>query len=223
MNSKSIEALELSRLLDIVGRYTVSPLGKHAFEKFAGDPLFREPAGAREALAEVSEAMDWMREAEAHVGHRDERPLPALRRPARRARCADPHGSRGRRARGLGHSSSGRTPREMLGNGRSIADRHNDPPAVGRLRRGPGRISTPAQTARGKDSAQWRTGRRRVAGTGPDSWKDRPTPFVGTAVTREVHRHARKARQLAGTTTSPSATAAWWYPSRRSGNCASKE
>ena len=76
MNSKTIEALELSRLLDIVGRYTVSPLGKHAFEKFAGDPLFREPAGAREALAEVSEAMDWMREAEAHVGHRDERPLP---------------------------------------------------------------------------------------------------------------------------------------------------
>ena len=76
MNPKTIEALELSRLLDIVGRYTVSPLGKRAFETFAGNPLYREPAGAREALAEVSEAMDWLREAETHVGHRDERPVP---------------------------------------------------------------------------------------------------------------------------------------------------
>ena len=35
MNRETIKALELSRLLDIVGRYTVSSLGKHAFEKFA--------------------------------------------------------------------------------------------------------------------------------------------------------------------------------------------
>ena len=76
MNPKTLEALELSRLLDIVGRYTVSPLGKRAFEKFADDPLFSEIVGAREALAEVSEAMDWLGEAETHVGGRDERPLP---------------------------------------------------------------------------------------------------------------------------------------------------
>ena len=78
MNRETIKALELSRLLDIVGRYAVSPLGKRAFERFAGDPLFSEPEGARESLAEVSEAMDWLREAEAHVGHRDERPLPGF-------------------------------------------------------------------------------------------------------------------------------------------------
>ena len=76
MNRKTLEALELSRLLDIVGRYSVSPLGKRAFETFAARPLLDEPEAAKEALAEVSDAMDWLGEAETHVGRRDERPLP---------------------------------------------------------------------------------------------------------------------------------------------------
>ena len=96
---------------------------------------FPGPAGARESLAEVSEAMDWLAGSRgARWPHRDERPLPRFRRFCGTfATRIDAHGSRGRGTRGLRifnpcWSCTG----TVLGNTSAPERRHNHPSAVGR-------------------------------------------------------------------------------------------
>ncbi|MGQ9917064.1 MAG: endonuclease MutS2, partial [Bryobacteraceae bacterium] len=61
MNARSLELLEYERLRELVGRYVASPGGRRLLERMV--PLARREEAA-EALAEVSEAMEWLREAQ---------------------------------------------------------------------------------------------------------------------------------------------------------------
>ncbi|MDA1311936.1 MAG: Smr/MutS family protein [Acidobacteria bacterium] len=62
MSKPATESLELPALLDVVGRYVVSPLGKWRLSAWCEKPLFAARQGAEQALAETAEAMEvWRR------------------------------------------------------------------------------------------------------------------------------------------------------------------
>lgn len=61
MNARSLELLEYERLRELLGRYVASPGGRRLLDRMA--PLARREE-AEEALAEASEAMEWLREAQ---------------------------------------------------------------------------------------------------------------------------------------------------------------
>ena len=57
-------ALELPELMALPRRFVVSPLGEWRHAEFAAEPLFASREAAGEALADIREAMDLLREAE---------------------------------------------------------------------------------------------------------------------------------------------------------------
>ena len=59
------EALELPGLYAILRRYLSGPLGRRALDRQAESPRFETPDEASHALAEIGEAMEWLRAAEA--------------------------------------------------------------------------------------------------------------------------------------------------------------
>ena len=76
MDSKAIELLELTELLGTLRRYLSSPLGEWQLQESENDPLLASRAEAEASLAELGEAIDWLRENEVTIRERDSRPPP---------------------------------------------------------------------------------------------------------------------------------------------------
>ena len=78
MDSKAIELLELPQLLASLRRYLFSPLGEWQLQELENEPLLASQAAAEESLAELGEAMAWLREDEGTVRSRDAKPPPSF-------------------------------------------------------------------------------------------------------------------------------------------------
>ena len=76
MDRKAIELLELPELLGTLRRYLSSPLGEWQLQETENDPLLASRAEAEESLAELGEAIDWLRENEGTIRDRDAKPPP---------------------------------------------------------------------------------------------------------------------------------------------------
>ncbi len=76
MDLKTIELLELPELFATLRRYLSSPLGEWQLQEAEKEPLLASRAEAEEALAELGEAIDWLRENEAAMRDRDAKPSP---------------------------------------------------------------------------------------------------------------------------------------------------
>ena len=76
MDLKTIELLELPELFAALRRYLSSPLGEWQLQEAEKEPLLASRAEAEEALAELGEAIDWLRENEAAMRDRDAKPSP---------------------------------------------------------------------------------------------------------------------------------------------------
>ena len=76
MDFKTIELLELPELFATLRRYLSSPLGEWQLQEAEKEPLLASRAEAEEALAELGEAIDWLRENEAVMRDRDAKPSP---------------------------------------------------------------------------------------------------------------------------------------------------
>ncbi len=78
MDSKAIELLELPQLVASLRRYLFSPLGEWQLQELENEPLLTSQAAAEESLAELGEAMAWLREDEGTIRDRDAKPLPSF-------------------------------------------------------------------------------------------------------------------------------------------------
>jgi len=78
MDSKAIELLELPQLLASLRRYLFSPLGEWQLQELEDEPLLASQAAAEESLAELGEAMSWLREDEGTIRDRDAKPPPSF-------------------------------------------------------------------------------------------------------------------------------------------------
>ena len=78
MDSKAIELLELPQLVASLRRYLFSPLGEWQLQELEDDPLLASQAAAEESLAELGEAMGWLREDEGTIRDRDAKPPPSF-------------------------------------------------------------------------------------------------------------------------------------------------
>ena len=78
MDFKTIELLELPELFAALRRYLSSPLGEWQLQEAEREPLLASRAEAEEALAELGEAIDWLRESEAAIRDRDAKPSPSF-------------------------------------------------------------------------------------------------------------------------------------------------
>ena len=76
MDLKTIELLELPELFAALRRYLSSPLGEWQLQEAEKEPLLASRAEAEEALAELGEAIDWLRENEAAMRDGDAKPAP---------------------------------------------------------------------------------------------------------------------------------------------------
>ncbi len=78
MDSKAIELLELPQLVASLRRYLFSPLGEWQLQELENEPLLDSQAAAEESLAELGEAMGWLREDEGTIRDRDAKPPPSF-------------------------------------------------------------------------------------------------------------------------------------------------
>ena len=75
MSRSALEALELPALLDVVGRYVVSPLGEWRLDVLRENPLHENRSEAEKSLAETGEAMEVCARAQG-AGDDDQRTQP---------------------------------------------------------------------------------------------------------------------------------------------------
>ena len=77
MTSRASIALEMPALLEILQRYVASPLGMTQLESATAQGPLASAAAAKASLAEVAEAMEWIRAA-ASPDQRNLTPLPSF-------------------------------------------------------------------------------------------------------------------------------------------------